>query len=128
MLTTAAAQKVARKTIRRRELPAPLKVTQAAADRIKALLDSKPDAIGVRLGVRTRGCNGLSYTLNYVEKKEKLDEEVADKGVRVFIEPKALFHVVGTTMDFTDTEIASEFTFENPNSKGSCGCGESFSV
>lgn len=70
----------------------------------------------------------MSYTLNYVDEKHKLDEEVSDKGVRVFIEPKALFHVVGTTMDFTDTEIASEFTFENPNSKGSCGCGESFSV
>ena len=102
--------------------------TEAAATRILDLLGQKQDAIGVRLGVRTRGCNGLSYTLNYVETKHPMDEEVADKGVRVFIEPKALFHIVGTTMDYVDSDVASEFTFENPNSKGSCGCGESFSV
>ena len=63
-----------------------------------------------------------------MNQKHPLDEEVVDKGVRVFIEPKALFHIVGTTMDYVDTDIASEFVFENPNSTGSCGCGESFSV
>ncbi|CAH0479188.1 unnamed protein product [Peronospora belbahrii] len=113
---------------RLRELPPPLNLTEAAVIRIKELLDSKPDAIGIRLGVKTRGCNGLSYTMNYAEKKEKMEEEVCKNGVRVFVEPKALFHVVGTTMDFQVTPVSSEFVFENPNAKGSCGCGESFNV
>ncbi|KAI9917386.1 hypothetical protein PsorP6_012989 [Peronosclerospora sorghi] len=114
-----------------RELPPPLKLTDTAAARIKELLTNKPDAIGIRLGVKTRGCNGLSYTMNYADKKDDMEEEVCKNGdhrVRVFVETKALFHVVGTTMDFQVTPVSSEFVFENPNAKGSCGCGESFNV
>eukprot|EP00638_Chattonella_subsalsa_P006209 CAMPEP_0117758348 /NCGR_PEP_ID=MMETSP0947-20121206/15321_1 /TAXON_ID=44440 /ORGANISM="Chattonella subsalsa, Strain CCMP2191" /LENGTH=66 /DNA_ID=CAMNT_0005578511 /DNA_START=347 /DNA_END=547 /DNA_ORIENTATION=- len=66
--------------------------------------------------------------MNYASEKPKHDEEVSEKGVRVFIEPMALFHIVGTTMDFEETELSSEFTFSNPNAKGSCGCGESFNT
>mmetsp|Transcript_33985 Transcript_33985/g.44871 ORF Transcript_33985/g.44871 Transcript_33985/m.44871 type:complete len:158 (-) Transcript_33985:356-829(-) len=113
---------------RKRERPAPIKLTPAAIDRIQELLKNQKDKIGIRLGVRRRGCNGLSYTMNYASEKPKHDEEVSEKGVRVFIEPMALFHIVGTTMDFEETELSSEFTFSNPNAKGSCGCGESFNT
>mmetsp|Transcript_1029 Transcript_1029/g.3204 ORF Transcript_1029/g.3204 Transcript_1029/m.3204 type:complete len:128 (+) Transcript_1029:140-523(+) len=110
---------------------AALEITDAAAGRIRHLLNRRqPPADGVRVGLRNRGCNGLSYTLNYVDNtnRSKFDEIVSDKGVTVFIDPRALMHVVGTRMDFVDTELTSEFVFSNPNAKGTCGCGESFSV
>lgn len=114
---------------RRRAVPAPLTVTPGAAERLRQLLSSKPGALGVLVGVRRRGCNGLSYTLNYTEEKPKGHEEVKlDNGITVFVDPPALFHVVGTVMDYEDTQLSSGFTFTNPNEKGRCGCGESFNV
>lgn len=115
---------------RRRKRPDPIIVTENAADRIKELLsgESAKGALGIRLGVKRRGCNGLSYTLNYAFEKDSKDEELHAHDVTVFIEPMALFSVVGTTMDYVETELSSEFTFNNPNSKGECGCGESFTV
>jgi len=118
-----------KKTIRRQKKD-PLILTENAAARIKELLSTEnaENAIGIRLGVKRRGCNGLSYTLNYAFEKPAADEMMEAHGVTVFIEPMALFNIVGTVMDYEETELSSEFTFNNPNSKGECGCGESFNV
>ncbi len=104
-------------------------VTDAAAVRIQALLDGrgKPSA-GIRVGVRSRGCSGLTYTLEYADEKGKFDEIVQDKGVTILIDPKATMFILGTEMDFVEDKLTSGFTFRNPNEKGRCGCGESFHV
>mmetsp|Transcript_8530 Transcript_8530/g.11888 ORF Transcript_8530/g.11888 Transcript_8530/m.11888 type:complete len:182 (-) Transcript_8530:28-573(-) len=116
---------------KRSRLPAPITLTEKAADRIKEMLCLKENAVGVRVSVKRRGCNGYSYTMNYVYEEDlssNRDEVVFCHGVKVFVDPKAIFFLVGTEMDFVETEISSEFTFTNPNSKGQCGCGESFNV
>ena len=90
-----------------------------------------PEAVfGVRIGVKRRGCNGYSYIMQYSEGKDvgKLDELIEEKDVRVIVDSKALMFLIGTEMDYVDNEIKSEFVFNNPNSKGTCGCGESFHV
>ncbi len=104
-------------------------VTDEAAKRIQALLSrrGKPSA-GIRVGVRSRGCSGLTYTLEYADEKGKLDEVVEDKGVTILIDPKASMFIIGTEMDYVEDKLQSGFTFRNPNEKGRCGCGESFHV
>jgi iron-sulfur cluster assembly protein len=106
-----------------------LSVTDAAAQRIRELLEKRgrPSA-GVRVGVRSRGCSGLSYTLEYADEKGRFDEVVEDKGVTVLIDPKAILFILGTEMDYVEEQLQSGFTFRNPNEKGRCGCGESFHV
>ncbi|RWS07300.1 iron-sulfur cluster assembly 1-like protein [Dinothrombium tinctorium] len=103
-------------------------LTQSATNRIKQLLKDKPDAIGLKIGVKQRGCNGLTYTLDFAKEKGKFDEEVVQNGVRVLIDSKAQLTLIGTEMDYIETKLSSEFVFNNPNVKGTCGCGESFTV
>ncbi len=104
-------------------------LTDAAADRIRSLLAKRGrPAVGIRVGVRSRGCSGLTYTLEYADEKGKLDELVQDKGVTVLIDPKASMFIIGTEMDYVEDKLQSGFTFRNPNEKGRCGCGESFHV
>jgi iron-sulfur cluster assembly protein len=107
---------------------AALVLTPSAISRIKELLTQNPGAIGLKIGVKQRGCNGLTYTLDYATEKGRLDEEVAQEGVRVLIDSKAQLTLLGTEMDFVHDKLSSEFVFNNPNVKGTCGCGESFTV
>ncbi|XP_053323412.1 iron-sulfur cluster assembly 1 homolog, mitochondrial isoform X1 [Spea bombifrons] len=107
---------------------AALTLTPSAVNKIKHLLQDKPDNIGLKVGVRTRGCNGLSYYLEYAKSKGTSDEEVVQDGVRVFIEKKAQLTLLGTEMDYVEDKLFSEFVFNNPNIKGTCGCGESFNI
>jgi len=101
-------------------------VTDAAAERIQALLAGRgKPSVGVRVGVRSRGCSGLSYTLEYADEKGKFDEVVEQKGVTVLIDPKAVMFLIGTEMDFKRDRLSSRFVFSNPNQKEACGCGES---
>ncbi|XP_071533820.1 iron-sulfur cluster assembly 1 homolog, mitochondrial [Panulirus ornatus] len=114
----------------RRLIPtrAALVLTQSAVQKVRELLDKNPEAVGLKVGVRQRGCNGLSYTLDYAREKGKFDEEVQQDGVRVIIDKKAQLTLLGTEMDYVENKLASEFVFNNPNIKGTCGCGESFSI
>ncbi|XP_056380500.1 iron-sulfur cluster assembly 1 homolog, mitochondrial [Hyla sarda] len=107
---------------------AALTLTPSAVNKVKQLLEVKPDNIGLKVAVRTRGCNGLSYYLEYAKSKGPSDEEVIQDGVRVFIEKKAQLTLLGTEMDYIEDKLSSEFVFNNPNIKGTCGCGESFSI
>ena len=118
---------------RRRAPPkAVLELTENAARRINNLLSSRQGqddpAVAVRIGVKTRGCNGMSYTMGYANEKAKLEEEVEQHGARVFVESKALMHVIGTTLDYVEDDMSSEFIFHNPNAEAACGCGESFTT
>lgn len=104
-------------------------ITDAAAGRVKQLLAKGPeDALGLRLGVKARGCNGQSYVVDYATEQKPGDEIVNDKGVTVFIDAAAVLMLFGTEMDYKEDKFESGFTFRNPNEKGRCGCGESFHV
>ena len=116
-------------TTRARSRPKAMNVTERAAERVKALLASRgKPSFGVRIGIRTKGCSGLSYTLEFADEKGPFDEVVEEHGVRLLIDPKATMFILGTEMDYVEEKLQSGFVFKNPNEKGRCGCGESFHV
>ena len=112
-----------------RPRPAAINLTAAAVERVRALLEkrNKP-SVGIRIGVRTKGCSGLSYTIEYADAKGPADEVVEQDGVTVLIDPKATMFILGTEMDYVEEKLQTGFVFRNPNEKGRCGCGESFHV
>ena len=111
------------------ERMAPMTLTDAAAERVKALLDSRgKPSVGIRIGVSTKGCSGMTYTLEFADEKGPMDEVLESHGVTVLIDPKAAMFILGTEMDFVEEQMQSGFVFRNPNEKGRCGCGESFHV
>eukprot|EP00416_Gambierdiscus_australes_P038973 CAMPEP_0171099236 /NCGR_PEP_ID=MMETSP0766_2-20121228/50881_1 /TAXON_ID=439317 /ORGANISM="Gambierdiscus australes, Strain CAWD 149" /LENGTH=108 /DNA_ID=CAMNT_0011558809 /DNA_START=83 /DNA_END=409 /DNA_ORIENTATION=+ len=108
-----------------------MSVTANAASRLASLMARRndPSTLGVRVGLRTRGCNGMSYTMDYTDKVNKFDEVIeADNGIKVVVDSKAVMFLIGTEMDFVSNDVGSEFVFNNPNKKSECGCGQSFST
>jgi iron-sulfur cluster assembly protein len=113
----------------RRERPKPVKLSESAAARIHEIMASADGAYqGVRVGVTNGGCAGMSYTMDYADKAGPFDEVVEDKGVKIFIDPKAIMFLLGTEMDFVKDKLAARFVFNNPNQTAACGCGESVSI
>jgi iron-sulfur cluster assembly protein len=109
-----------------RPRPQVMRLTDAAADRIKAIMaKSETPIAGVRVGVKNGGCAGMAYTMEYAQEPAKFDEVVEDKGVRLLIDPKAVLFLLGTEMDFKVDKLSSTFVFNNPNQTSACGCGES---
>src|SRR4051794_8372244 len=117
-----------------RILPKALTLTETAAERVKTLIAKGRDGgegdgiLGLRVGVKSRGCSGLSYFVEYAKEQKKYEEVVEDRGVKIFIDPAATMFLLGSEMDYTEDPLQSGFVFRNPNEKGRCGCGESFHV
>src|SRR5215469_6403303 len=113
----------------RRERPKALRLSDTAAQRLRDIMEkSEGRYTGVRVGVTNGGCAGMSYTMEYAESAGPLDEVVDEKGVRLFIDPKAILFPLGTEMDFVRDKLAARFVFNNPNQTAACGCGESFTL
>jgi iron-sulfur cluster assembly protein len=106
-----------------------MRLTQAAADRVRELVEaSGHDSAGLRVGVTKGGCAGMEYTMEFVEAPAKFDEIVEDRGVRVFIDAKAVLYLLGTEMDYVTDKLSAKFVFNNPNQTSACGCGESIAL
>ena len=102
-------------------------LSDRAAERVKEIMASAKDKfVGVRVGVASGGCAGMSYVMEYAKEVNQSDEIIEDKGVKVLIDPKAIMYLLGTEMDYKKEEFSSTFVFKNPNETERCGCGESF--
>ncbi len=104
-------------------------LTDAAATRVKALMDkAEKPVLGLRVGIKSRGCSGLMYAIEYAEEQRGYEDVIEDKGVRIFVDPAATMFIIGSEMDYKEEKFESGFVFNNPNEKGRCGCGESFHI
>ena len=103
-------------------------LSDKAASRIKEVLSNNKNSVGVRVGVKSGGCAGMEYVMEYAKETKPDDELIEDKGVKVFVDPGAIMYLLGTEMDFKEEEFSSSFVFKNPNESERCGCGESFKV
>ncbi|SFP72735.1 HesB/IscA family protein [Sphingomonas rubra] len=112
-----------------RPRPAPLLLTASAQARIAALMARAPDgALGVKLSTPRRGCSGLAYSVDYVTEAKPFDERIETPGGVLFVDGGSILYLVGSTMDWVEDDFTAGFVFANPNAKGACGCGESFTV
>jgi len=116
------------RTATRRPLPPLMAVTQAAAERLRALYATGQEGMLLRVSVAAKGCSGMSYVMDFVPAPGPGDEVVTDKGVSVVVDRKASLFLIGTVMDYEVKPLSAGFSFTNPNEKGRCGCGESFHV
>jgi len=106
-----------------------ISLSDNAAERIKEIMSkAEKDSVGVRVGVKSGGCAGMSYIMEYTKKISPNDEVIEDKGVKLFVDPGAIIYLLGTEMDYKKSEFSSSFVFKNPNETERCGCGESFKV
>lgn len=103
-------------------------MTPAAAERVKSFLDNRGKGVGLRLGVKTSGCSGMAYVLEFVDEVEEDDQIFELDGVNVIVDPKSMVYLDGTELDYGKEGLNEGFQFNNPNVKNSCGCGESFNV
>jgi len=115
--------------VKTRTRPAAIVLTPAAEQRIADLMARAPaDAIGVKLSTPRRGCSGLAYSVDYVTEAAPFDEKIETPGGTFFVDGGSILYLIGSTMDWVEDDFAAGFTFVNPNAKGACGCGESFTV
>lgn len=113
----------------RRARPAAVLLTPAAEARVAKLMGEAPEgAIGVKLSTPRRGCSGLAYSVDYVNEASPLDERIETPGGLFFIDSASVLYLIGSTMDWVEDDFSAGFVFQNPNAKGTCGCGESFTI
>jgi iron-sulfur cluster assembly protein len=105
-----------------------ISLTEKAANHIQGFLDQRGKGIGLRLAVKTSGCSGMAYVMEFVDELDEGDEVFEDRGIKVIIDPKSLVYLDGTEIDFAKEGLNEGFKFSNPNEKDRCGCGESFTV
>jgi iron-sulfur cluster assembly protein len=111
-----------------RSKPRVMTLTDAAAERVRQMMASRPDVVGLRVGIKKGGCAGMEYTMSWATSQDRLDEVIEDKGARILVDPKAILFLLGTEMDYKVDKLSAQFVFRNPNQTSACGCGESVTL